>query len=103
MVWVEKLLIANIGEANSRTPQRAMSLFEATNPETGKRYEVQLKGAGLTPYSRFAYVSQSLFQSWRFNFCLEMVKLFSDRVLGSLSSLKVPCFLLPHYYHCYSN
>ncbi|RMZ83394.1 hypothetical protein DV737_g1727, partial [Chaetothyriales sp. CBS 132003] len=33
---------------------RAISLFEATNPATQKRYEVQLKGAGRTPYSRFA-------------------------------------------------
>ncbi|KAK9463235.1 uncharacterized protein V1516DRAFT_619019 [Lipomyces oligophaga] len=33
---------------------RAISLFEATNPDTGHRYEVQLKGAGRTPYSRFA-------------------------------------------------
>jgi len=33
---------------------RAISLFETTNPATGKRYEVQLKGAGRTPYSRFA-------------------------------------------------
>ena len=33
---------------------RAFSLFEATNPETRKRYELQLKGGGKTPYSRFA-------------------------------------------------
>lgn len=33
---------------------RAISLFETTNPATSKRYEVQLKGAGKTPYSRFA-------------------------------------------------
>lgn len=33
---------------------RAISLFESTNPSTGQRYELQLKGAGLTPYSRFA-------------------------------------------------
>ncbi|CAG8982380.1 hypothetical protein HYALB_00007502 [Hymenoscyphus albidus] len=33
---------------------RAISLFETTNPDTKKRYELQLKGAGLTPYSRFA-------------------------------------------------
>jgi uncharacterized protein YdiU (UPF0061 family) len=33
---------------------RAISLFETTNPNTGERYEVQLKGAGKTPYSRFA-------------------------------------------------
>jgi serine/tyrosine/threonine adenylyltransferase len=33
---------------------RAISLFETTNPTSGIRYELQLKGAGLTPYSRFA-------------------------------------------------
>lgn len=33
---------------------RAISLFETTNPDTGQRYELQLKGAGRTPYSRFA-------------------------------------------------
>ncbi|KAK6509530.1 hypothetical protein TWF481_004270 [Arthrobotrys musiformis] len=33
---------------------RAISLFESTNPTTGIRYEWQLKGAGTTPYSRFA-------------------------------------------------
>ncbi|SMQ48234.1 unnamed protein product [Zymoseptoria tritici ST99CH_3D7] len=33
---------------------RAISLFETTNPNTNKRYEIQLKGAGKTPYSRFA-------------------------------------------------
>lgn len=33
---------------------RAISLFETTNPSSGVRYELQLKGAGRTPYSRFA-------------------------------------------------
>lgn len=33
---------------------RVISLFETTNPSSGRRYELQLKGAGLTPYSRFA-------------------------------------------------
>ena len=33
---------------------RAISLFETTNPTTKRRYELQLKGAGITPYSRFA-------------------------------------------------
>ncbi|MCJ1276081.1 hypothetical protein MMC21_003886 [Puttea exsequens] len=33
---------------------RAISLFESTNPATKARYEIQLKGAGRTPYSRFA-------------------------------------------------
>lgn len=33
---------------------RAFSLVEVTNPDTKERYELQLKGAGKTPYSRFA-------------------------------------------------
>lgn len=33
---------------------RAISLFETTNPNSDVRYEIQLKGAGKTPYSRFA-------------------------------------------------
>ena len=33
---------------------RAISLFESINPSTHVRYEIQLKGAGKTPYSRFA-------------------------------------------------
>lgn len=33
---------------------RAISLFESKNPSTNTRYEIQLKGAGKTPYSRFA-------------------------------------------------
>lgn len=33
---------------------RAISLFETTSPITKIRYELQLKGAGITPYSRFA-------------------------------------------------
>ncbi|KAJ5584109.1 uncharacterized protein N7459_003909 [Penicillium hispanicum] len=33
---------------------RAISLFETRNPHSDTRYELQLKGAGKTPYSRFA-------------------------------------------------
>lgn len=33
---------------------RAISLFESKNPSTDTQYELQLKGAGMTPYSRFA-------------------------------------------------
>ncbi|BDD57957.1 hypothetical protein MAP00_003274 [Monascus purpureus] len=33
---------------------RAISLFETVNPRTNTRFELQLKGAGRTPYSRFA-------------------------------------------------
>ena len=44
-IWV---LAGQIGDG------RAISLFESTNPSTGARCEIQLKGAGKTPYSRFA-------------------------------------------------
>jgi len=33
---------------------RVVNLFEVTNPSTGELYELQLKGAGKTPFSRFA-------------------------------------------------
>lgn len=33
---------------------RAVTLMETTNPDTNQRWEIQLKGAGRTPYSRFA-------------------------------------------------
>lgn len=33
---------------------RVINLFEATNPVTKKKYEIQIKGGGLTPFSRFA-------------------------------------------------
>ncbi|PWN22857.1 UPF0061-domain-containing protein [Microstroma glucosiphilum] len=33
---------------------RAITLFETINPENNERWEIQLKGAGRTPYSRFA-------------------------------------------------
>lgn len=33
---------------------RAVTLFETINPENNERWEIQLKGAGRTPYSRFA-------------------------------------------------
>ena len=33
---------------------RAISIFETTNPAINTRYELQLKGSGRTPYSRFA-------------------------------------------------
>lgn len=33
---------------------RVINLFTATNAQTGKSYELQLKGAGMTPFSRFA-------------------------------------------------
>ncbi|EAQ83824.1 hypothetical protein CHGG_10228 [Chaetomium globosum CBS 148.51] len=70
---------------------RAISLFEATNPHSGVRYEVQLKGAGMTPYSRFADGKAVLRSSIR-----EFV------VSEALNALKIPTTralaisLLPH-------
>ncbi|KAK3293279.1 uncharacterized protein B0H64DRAFT_419072 [Chaetomium fimeti] len=70
---------------------RAISLFESTNPRSGVRYEVQLKGAGMTPYSRFADGKAVLRSSIR-----EFV------VSEALNALKIPTTralaisLLPH-------
>ncbi|XP_044724588.1 putative ACR, ydiU/UPF0061 family protein [Hirsutella rhossiliensis] len=70
---------------------RAISLFETTNPSTGVRHELQLKGAGLTPYSRFADGKAVLRSSIR-----EFV------VSEALNALKIPTTralsltLLPH-------
>jgi uncharacterized protein YdiU (UPF0061 family) len=70
---------------------RAISLFETTNPESGRRYELQLKGAGMTPYSRFADGKAVLRSSIR-----EFV------VSEALNALKIPTTralsltLLPH-------
>ena len=70
---------------------RAISLFETTNPNSGKRYELQLKGAGMTPYSRFADGKAVLRSSLR-----EFV------VSEALNALKIPTTralsltLLPH-------
>ncbi|KKK22854.1 hypothetical protein ARAM_005889 [Aspergillus rambellii] len=50
-VWAGQL---GDGKKKLKCRQRAISLFESTNPKTNIRYEVQLKGAGKTPYSRFA-------------------------------------------------
>ena len=70
---------------------RAISLFETTNPNTKKRYELQLKGAGITPYSRFADGKAVLRSSLR-----EFV------VSEALNALRIPTTralsltLLPH-------
>ncbi|ESZ90989.1 protein family UPF0061 [Sclerotinia borealis F-4128] len=70
---------------------RAISLFETTNPSSNIRYELQLKGAGLTPYSRFADGKAVLRSSIR-----EFI------VSEALNGLKIPTTralsltLLPH-------
>ena len=70
---------------------RAISLFETTNPHTKIRYELQLKGAGLTPYSRFAdgkAVLRSSIREFIVSEALNALKIPSTRAL-SLT-------LLPH-------
>lgn len=77
---------------------RAISLFETTTPTkdlwTGKnetRYEVQLKGAGLTPYSRFADGKAVLRSSIR-----EFVVSEALHALGIPSTRALALSLLPH-------
>ncbi|KAH0594248.1 hypothetical protein MHUMG1_08087 [Metarhizium humberi] len=70
---------------------RAISLFESRNPDTGKRYELQLKGAGLTPYSRFADGKAVLRSSIR-----EFVVSEALNALGIPSTRALSLTLLPH-------
>ncbi|KAK4120815.1 UPF0061-domain-containing protein [Parathielavia appendiculata] len=70
---------------------RAISLFEATNPRTGIRYEVQLKGAGITPYSRFADGKAVLRSSIR-----EFVVSEALNALGIPTTRALAISLLPH-------
>ncbi|KAF9113221.1 hypothetical protein BGX27_002013 [Mortierella sp. AM989] len=52
---------------------RAISLYETVNAETGETWELQLKGAGKTPYSRFADGYAVLRSSIREYLCAEAV------------------------------
>lgn len=78
---------------------RAISLFETTSPAskdliTGKtetKYEVQLKGAGLTPYSRFADGKAVLRSSIR-----EFVVSEALHALGIPTTRALALSLLPH-------
>lgn len=70
---------------------RAISLFEAANPEKPEqRYEVQLKGAGITPYSRFADGKAVLRSSIR-----EFVASEALHALGVPSTRALALSLLP--------
>ena len=70
---------------------RAISLFESTNPSTGQRFELQLKGAGLTPYSRFADGKAVLRSSIR-----EFIVSEALHALGIPSTRALSLTLLPH-------
>ncbi|KAJ5693318.1 hypothetical protein N7462_002741 [Penicillium macrosclerotiorum] len=78
---------------------RAISLFESTNPQTKTRYELQLKGAGKTPYSRFADGKAVLRSSIREYIVSEGKSMqcimgsqtqFTDETLLALNALGVP-------------
>ncbi|KAG6083395.1 hypothetical protein E4U15_002002 [Claviceps sp. LM218 group G6] len=70
---------------------RAISLFETKNPATGKQYELQLKGAGMTPYSRFADGKAVLRSSIR-----EFVVSEALNALGIPTTRALSLTLLPH-------
>ncbi|UQC74580.1 uncharacterized protein CLUP02_01231 [Colletotrichum lupini] len=70
---------------------RAISLFETTNPGTKTRYELQLKGAGITPYSRFADGKAVLRSSIR-----EFVVSEALHALGIPSTRALSLTLLPN-------
>ncbi|KKY18451.1 hypothetical protein UCRPC4_g04920 [Phaeomoniella chlamydospora] len=64
---------------------RAISLVETTNPKTGVRYEIQVKGAGRTPYSRFAdgkAVLRSSIREFIVSEYLNAIKIPSTRALS---------------------
>ncbi|KAF9548670.1 hypothetical protein EC957_005909 [Mortierella hygrophila] len=68
---------------------RAISLYETVNPATGQSWELQLKGAGKTPYSRFADGYAVLRSSIREYLCAEAVTALdvaSSRSLAILST-----------------
>ncbi|KAF1810930.1 UPF0061-domain-containing protein [Eremomyces bilateralis CBS 781.70] len=69
---------------------RAISLFESTNPQTGKRYEIQLKGAGRTPYSRFADGKAVLRSSIREYVISEYLNAIGIRTTRALSLTLAP-------------
>jgi uncharacterized protein YdiU (UPF0061 family) len=69
---------------------RAHSLFETTNAETNIRYEVQLKGGGKTPYSRFADGRAVLRSSIREFVVSESLNALGIKTTRALSLVYVP-------------
>lgn len=70
---------------------RVISLFETTNPASGTRLELQLKGAGMTPYSRFADGKAVLRSSIR-----EFLVSEALHALGIPTTRALSLTLLPH-------
>ncbi|KAI0998139.1 Protein adenylyltransferase [Podosphaera aphanis] len=69
---------------------RAISLFEITNQNTNVRYELQLKGAGITPYSRFADGRAVLRSSVREFVCSEALNALGIPTTRALSLTLLP-------------
>ncbi|SNX81669.1 uncharacterized protein MEPE_00374 [Melanopsichium pennsylvanicum] len=69
---------------------RAMTLLETKNPETGQRWEMQLKGAGRTPYSRFADGLATLTSSVREFLCSEAMAALGIPTSRALAVVALP-------------
>jgi serine/tyrosine/threonine adenylyltransferase len=69
---------------------RAHTLFETTNNSSGVRYEVQLKGSGKTPYSRFADGRAVLRSSIREFIISESLNALGIKTTRALSLVNIP-------------
>lgn len=69
---------------------RAVTLLETKNPETGERLELQLKGAGRTPYSRFADGLATLTSSVREYLCSEAMGALGIPTSRALAVVSLP-------------
>ncbi|EPX73147.1 uncharacterized protein SOCG_00903 [Schizosaccharomyces octosporus yFS286] len=64
---------------------RVVSLCELTNPDTKERYEIQVKGIGRTPYSRFADGKAVVRSSIREHLCCEALHALNVPTTRSLA------------------
>lgn len=69
---------------------RAFTLLETRNPETNERWEIQLKGAGRTPYSRFADGLATLTSSVREFLCSEAMGALGIPTSRALAVVAIP-------------
>lgn len=69
---------------------RAFTLMEIKNPETNERWEIQLKGAGRTPYSRFADGLATLTSSVREYLCSEAMGALGIPTSRALAVVSLP-------------
>ena len=69
---------------------RAFTLMETKNPETNERWEIQLKGAGRTPYSRFADGLATLTSSVREFLCSEAMGALGIPTSRALAVVSLP-------------